>query len=123
MTASGYGAFGHMQHPRASGPRSGPSSWPPNRDLNWVRLRLSGLYVSGDSNPHDNVETGSDAILENPQFAVVDTSYFIRQSIPFVGGGLVGVSWCNGVLADLRSSKDEGQSNFNNPDHPCRRRR
>ena len=79
-------------------------------------MRLSGLYASGDSNPNDNVETGFDAIVENPQFAGADTSYYIRQSIPFAGGGrAVGLSGRNGVLNSLRSSKDEGQSNFNNP--------
>ena len=39
----------------------------------------------------------------------------IRQGIPFIGGGGVGLTQANGVLADLRSSKDEGQSNFTNP--------
>jgi len=32
-----------------------------------------------------------------------------------VGGGGVGISGRNGVLNSLRTSKDEGQSNFNNP--------
>ena len=32
-----------------------------------------------------------------------------------MGGGGVTLSGPNGVLADLRSSKDEGQSNFTNP--------
>jgi len=85
-------------------------------DVDWMRFRLSGLYASGDGNPYDNKETGFDAILENPQFAGADTSYWIRQTIPFAGGGrAIGVNGRNGVLADLRSSKDEGQSNFNNP--------
>jgi hypothetical protein len=88
----------------------------PSYDIDWVRIRLSGLYASGDSHPHDNTETGYDAILENPIFAGADTSYWIRQSIPFVGGGrAIGINGRNGVLADLRSSKDEGESNFNNP--------
>jgi hypothetical protein len=88
----------------------------PSLDLDWARVRASALYASGDKNPFDNRETGFDAILENPQFAGADTSYWIRQSIPFVGGGrAVAVNGRNGVLVDLRSSKDEGQSNFNNP--------
>ncbi|HXI86584.1 MAG TPA: hypothetical protein VNH64_03945, partial [Parvularculaceae bacterium] len=88
----------------------------PSYDINWVRLRLSGLIASGDDNPNDNTERGFDAIMENPQFAGADTSYWIRQAVPFIGGGrVIGVSGRNGVLADLRSSKDEGQSNFNNP--------
>ncbi|WP_267381973.1 MULTISPECIES: hypothetical protein [unclassified Sphingomonas] len=85
-------------------------------DIDWVRVRVSSLYASGDSHPYDNRETGFDAILENPVFAGADTSYWIRQSIPFAGGGrAIGINGRNGVLADLRSSKDEGQSNFNNP--------
>jgi hypothetical protein len=85
-------------------------------DKDWMRFRLSGLYASGDSNPYDNTETGFDAILENPIFAGADTSYWIRQSIPFAGGGrAVAINGRNGILNSLRSSKDEGQSNFNNP--------
>ncbi len=35
--------------------------------------------------------------------------------MPLIGGGGVALSGRNGVLASLRSSKDEGQSNFVNP--------
>ncbi|MFM9937821.1 MAG: hypothetical protein ACKVOL_16675 [Novosphingobium sp.] len=85
-------------------------------DRNWVRLRASGLYASGDSNPYDRTEKGFDAILENPQFAGADTSYWIRQSIPFAGGGrAISVNGRGGILNSLRSSKDQGQSNFINP--------
>ena len=119
LTASTYGAFGQDRNSVFTGRpaeiRAFFAAVEPSYDIDFVRIRLSGLYASGDGNPHDNVETGFDAILENPQFAGADTSYFIRQSIPFVGGGLVGLSGRNGVLVDLRSSKDEGQSNFNNP--------
>jgi hypothetical protein len=54
-------------------------------------------------------------VFENPQFAGADTSYWIRQAVPLVGGGRVALSSRNGVLASLRASKDEGQSNFTNP--------
>jgi len=87
----------------------------PSMDFNWVRVRLSGLYASGNHNPYGNTEGGFDAISENPIFAGADTSYWIRQSIPLVGGGGVGISGRNGVLNSLRTSKDEGQSNFTNP--------
>lgn len=88
----------------------------PSYDFSWTRVRLSGLYASGNHNPRGKTETGFDAILENPQFAGADTSYWIRQSVPFIGGGRnIGLSGRNGVLVDLRSSKDQGQSNFNNP--------
>jgi hypothetical protein len=85
-------------------------------DRNWMRFRLSGAYASGDKDPFDNRETGFDAIFENPVFAGADTSYWIRQTIPFAGGGrAVSVNGRNGILNSLRSSKEQGQSNFVNP--------
>ena len=86
-----------------------------SRDYDWVRPRLSFLYASGDHDPYDTRATGFDAIIENPQFAGADTSLWIRQSVPLVGGGGVSLSGRNGVLNSLRSSKEEGQSNFTNP--------
>ena len=85
-------------------------------DRDWMRLRLSGAYASGDSDPYDDKETGFDAIFENPVFAGADTSYWIRQTIPFAGGGrAISINGRNGLLNSLRSSKEQGQSNFNNP--------
>jgi hypothetical protein len=85
-------------------------------DKDWIRVRLSGLYATGDDNPYDNRESGFDAIFENPIFAGADTSYWIRQTIPFAGGGrVISISGRNGILNSLRSSKEQGQSNFNNP--------
>jgi hypothetical protein len=81
-----------------------------------MRFRLSGLYASGDGDPYDKTEGGFDAIFENPIFAGADTSYWIRQTIPFAGGGrAIAINGRNGILNSLRSSKEEGQSNFNNP--------
>ncbi len=88
----------------------------PSIDFDWVRIRASGLYASGDGNPYDDTENGFDAVFENPQFAGSDTSYWIRQVIPFAGGGrAIGLNSRNGILNNLRSSKEQGQSNFNNP--------
>jgi hypothetical protein len=85
-------------------------------DKNWMRFRLSGLWASGDDDPFDDVEGGFDAIFENPIFAGADTSYWIRQTIPFAGGGrAVALNNRNGILNALRPSKEQGQSNFNNP--------
>ncbi len=119
ITASAYGAMGEDRNNIFTGKPADIRSYflavEPSMDFSWARIRLSGLYASGDSKPYDNTETGFDAIQENPQFAGADTSYWIRQSIPFIGGGLVSINGRNGVLNSLRSSKDEGQSNFNNP--------
>ncbi|MGI9261908.1 MAG: hypothetical protein ACR2QR_07720 [Woeseiaceae bacterium] len=84
-------------------------------DMDWIRPKLSFLYGSGDDDPFDDKATGFDAIFENPQFAGADTSYWIRQPVPLIGGGRVALSPRNGVLNSLRSSKEEGQSNFTNP--------
>lgn len=86
-----------------------------SRDFDWFRLRGSFLYASGDKDPFDGKAEGFDAIFENPQFAGADTSFFIRQNIPLIGGGGVFLSGRNGVLPSLRSSKEQGQSNFINP--------
>lgn len=85
-------------------------------DVDFLRFRASGLIASGDGNPYNNVEAGFDAIFENPIFAGADTSYWIRQTIPFAGGGrVISINGRNGILNSLRSSKEQGQSNFNNP--------
>ncbi len=120
LTASAYGLVGEDRNSIFTGRPTKIRSYfvavEPSYDFNWLRLRASFLYASGDKDPYDNKETGFDAIFENPQFAGADTSYWIRQTIPFAGGGrAVGVNSRNGVLNSLRSSKEEGQSNFNNP--------
>ena len=86
-----------------------------SRDFDWIRVRGSALFSSGDKDPFDGKENGFDAILENPQFAGADTSFWIRQGVPLIGGGGVALSGRNAVLPSLRSSKDQGQSNFTNP--------
>ena len=119
LTATAYAALGRDErHPlpqRAQSVRAGFAAAELSRDFSWVRVRLSALLQSGDSDPFDGRATGFDAILENPQFAGADTSFWVRQAVPLVGGGGVALSGRNGVLASLRASKDQGQSNFVNP--------
>lgn len=120
LTASAYGAFGQDRFnpitDRVARIEGYFAAAEASYDHNWMRFRLSALYATGDGDPYDDVESGFDAIFENPQFAGADTSYWIRQSIPFAGGGrAVSVNGRNGILNSLRSSKDEGQSNFTNP--------
>jgi hypothetical protein len=119
LQVSVYAALGHDErHPLAGQPqdiRAAFAAVELSRDFSWVRLRLSALASSGDKDPFDRKATGFDAIFENPQFAGADTSFWIRQAVPLVGGGGVALSGRNGVLPSLRSSKDQGQSNFVNP--------
>lgn len=118
-TASFYYATGHEQPGVFSYSRVDISAafaaMEISRDFDWVRTRLSLLYATGDSKPYDRKATGFDAVFENPQFAGGDTSYWISQAVPLIGGGGVTLTSGKGVLADLRSSKGEGQSNFDNP--------
>ena len=122
LTTSFYWAFGHQTHNEFGPPGNNGAhinaffaAAEPAIDFDYFRLRLSGLYASGDSNPQDSHASGFDAIFENPQFAGGDDSYWIGQSLPLIGGGAVALNTEDGVLADLRSSKGEGQSNFINP--------
>ncbi len=122
LTGSGYWATGHLSHnqfspvPNNNGAHINAffAAAEPSIDFDYLRVRLSGLFQSGDGNPQGGHATGFDSIFENPQFAGSDASYFIRQSLPYIGGGIVGLNQPNGVLADVRSSKLEGQSNFIN---------
>jgi len=86
-----------------------------SRDFSWMRIRATAIAATGDKDPFDDRETGFDAIMENPQIAGADTSFWIRQAVPLIGGGNVVLSGRNGLLASLRSSKEQGQSNFVNP--------
>jgi len=119
LTTTIYAALGRDERnplaQRSQSIRAGFAAAELSRDFSWVRMRLSALAQSADRDPYDGKATGFDAILENPQFAGADTSFWIRQAVPLVGGGGVALSGRNGVLASLRSSKDQGQSNFVNP--------
>jgi hypothetical protein len=119
VSASAYYAFGNDERGQISGRREEIGAYfgalEVSRDFSWVRVRLSGLYASGDKDPFDGRAQGFDAVLENPQFAGADTSYWIRQAVPLVGGGGVATKIRNGVLPSLRTSREFGQSNFTNP--------
>jgi hypothetical protein len=119
LTVSSYFAVGKEKDAVFSGESSDIEAFfvaaEPSIDFYWARAKLSILYGSGDDDPYDDKSQGFDAIVENPQFAGADTSYWIRQAVPLIGGGRVALSSRNGVLNSMRSSKEHGQSNFTNP--------
>lgn len=120
VTASFYGVLGQDRNSfftsQPAKISAGFAAAEASYDVDWLRFRLSALYATGDSDPYNNTEGGFDAIFENPIFGGADTSYWIRQSIPFAGGArAVSINGRNGILNSLRSSKEQGQSNFNNP--------
>jgi len=81
-------------------------------DFDWLRVRGSFLWASGDGDPFDGTARGFDAILDNPNFAGGSNSYWIRQGLRLLGVGLVHRL---SAFPTLRSSKLEGQANFVNP--------
>lgn len=119
LTTSAYYVFGDESHGTFNDEKSDISAYffaaEASMDFDWIRFSASFLYGSGDDDPFDDESQGFDAIFENPQFAGADTSYWIRQANPLIGGGKVALSARNGILNSLRSSKEHGQSNFTNP--------
>ena len=85
-----------------------------SRDHNWLRYRISGLYASGDDTPTDGTARGFSSIVDAESFAGGEFSFFSREGIHLTGTG-VALNAGDSFLPDLRSSKDEGQSNFVNP--------
>ncbi|WP_193187948.1 hypothetical protein [Nisaea sediminum] len=119
LTTSVYYAFGSNRNSQFTNEATDISAFfaaaEPSIDFDWVRLRGSLVYASGDDDPFDGTQRGFDAIFENPQIAGSDTNYWIRQGIPLIGGGGVVLSNRNAMLPSLRGSKEHGQSNFDNP--------
>lgn len=119
LTASAYYAFGDETPAtfvdQDSDIRAAFAALEVSRDFDWLRVKASGVYGSADKDPFDNRSTGFDAVLENPLIAGADTSFWIRQAIPLLGGGRVAISGQNALLNSLRPNKGQGQSNFTNP--------
>ena len=76
LTGSAYYAFGEDRNSFFTDERADISAYfaalEASYDRDWMRFRLSAAYASGDSDPYDDVETGYDAIFENPVFAGAD---------------------------------------------------
>jgi hypothetical protein len=81
-------------------------------DQDWLRFRTSFFWASGDRDVNNRRATGFDTILDNPNFAGGDFSYWQRQQVKLFGVDLVQRM---SLVPDLRSSKFQGQTNFVNP--------
>ncbi len=84
-------------------------------DIDWIRLRTSFMWASGDKDPYDDTAGGFDSVFDVPNFAGGDLSYWQRNAIPLIGGGDVFLVNKRSLLPNLRAGKEEGQSNFVNP--------
>ena len=83
-------------------------------DRDYLRFRTSFLFSSGDGKPRDNTARGFSSIVDGVAFAGGEFSFFNREGVPLARAG-VALTAPDSFLPDLRSSKDEGQSNFVNP--------
>jgi len=79
----------------------------------WIRFRGSIFFASGDNNINDNKGGGFDGIIDNPQFAGGEFSFWVRQQIGLLGTNLKNLL---SIYPDLRpSNKFQSQANFVNP--------
>ncbi|MCS6803671.1 MAG: carboxypeptidase-like regulatory domain-containing protein [Acidobacteriota bacterium] len=83
-------------------------------DRDWLRLKSSFFWSSGDDRPTDRRARGFDTIFDEPVFAGGEFSFWNRQGLRLTGTG-VGLVQPNSLIPSLRTSKGEGQSNFVNP--------
>jgi hypothetical protein len=83
-------------------------------DKDWIRFKGSAFYASGSANPQQGRARGFDSIDDFPEFAGGIFSLWNRESIRLTGSG-VALTAGDSLLPDLRSSKNEGQANFENP--------
>ncbi len=81
-------------------------------DRDWARFRTSIFYSEGDHNTNNHEATGFDSIMDNPNFAGAEFSYWGRNAIKLFG---VNLKQENSLIPDLRSSKIQGQANSVNP--------
>ncbi|MFN2578292.1 MAG: carboxypeptidase-like regulatory domain-containing protein [Pyrinomonadaceae bacterium] len=118
LTNSFYYAFGRDdRNPIAGRPVHVSSSMAAvegSVDRDYFRFRGSFFWAQGDKNPTDSKATGFDAILDDPNFAGGQFSFWNRNGIRLTQTG-VGLVQPNSILPSLRSSKIEGQANFVNP--------
>jgi hypothetical protein len=85
-----------------------------SRDFDWIRVRASGLYASGDSDPFDKTAHGFDGLSQSALFAGADSSFFIHQQLP-LALSQVNLKVRDSLFPDLRSAAAPGAANYENP--------
>lgn len=79
-----------------------------------ARWRAGVMIASGEDDVTDKRASGFDAILDHNDFAGGPFSFWSRSGLPLPGTG-VQLKGPDSLLPTLRSSKLEGQPNFDNP--------
>lgn len=85
-----------------------------SRDFDWIRVRASGLYASGDGDPTDGSSHGFDGINQTAIFAGSDATFFIHQRLPLLANA-IDLKQRDSLFPALRSTADSGESNYTNP--------
>jgi hypothetical protein len=118
LTNSYYFAFGKDERNPIAGKKvrvnSQMAAVEASIDKDYLRFKGSFFWAQGDKNPTDDQANGFDAILDDPNFAGGQFSFWSRNGIRLTQTG-VGLVQPNSLLPSLRSSKIEGQANFVNP--------
>lgn len=83
-------------------------------DRNWLRLKASAFWASGDDDATDGQARGFDSIYDAPNFAGGPFSFWDRSAIALTQTGVL-LKAPGSLLPDLRSNKFEGQASFVNP--------
>jgi hypothetical protein len=116
VTHALYLAFGEeSQNPIAAQPVDVSSQFfaaEVSYDIDWWRPRAFFLYASGDGDARDGEGEGFDAIFDAPNFGGGALSFWNTQGLKFLGTNLTNPG---SPLADLQTSKSQGQSNSVNP--------
>ena len=83
-------------------------------DKDWMKFRTSIFYASGDDKVEDKKAKGFDNIMDDPNFAGGEFSFWVRNGLG-AGNALTSLKSRFSLVPNLRTDKNEGQSNFVNP--------
>ncbi|HYV07450.1 MAG TPA: hypothetical protein VFB82_22845, partial [Blastocatellia bacterium] len=113
-----YQAVGHDTHNPIAGRKTDINAQMAAAELSldrdWLRFKGSIFWASGDKKPFDGTARGFDSIQDLQEFAGGQFSFWNSQAIPLTNTAVL-LTTPGSLLPDLRSSKQEGQSNFVNP--------
>jgi hypothetical protein len=113
-----YAVFGDDEHNplagRAQSIRGAMAAAETSIDRDWLRLKGSLFFATGDGDPSDDRAAGFDAITDAPSFAGGAFSPWIRTPIGLPGTGLL-LKTSGSLLPSLRAARHEGQASFVNP--------
>jgi hypothetical protein len=83
-------------------------------DRDWLRLKGSFFWASGDDDARDATASGFDSIYDATNFAGGPFSFWSRSAVALTQTGVL-LKAPGSLLPNLRSNKFEGQGSFVNP--------